>query len=98
MYLRLAFAISTSIQPDILIMDEMISTGDLQFTEKAKHRLIEIIGQSSILALAAHDLRMIQSSCNRVVWLEHGRIREIGAPEPVIKAYQDLYGEQTAPS
>jgi len=96
MYLRLAFAISTSVQPDILIMDEMISTGDLQFTEKAKHRLDEIIGQSSILALAAHDLGMIRTSCNRVVWLEHGRIRDIGPPESIIPAYQELYGEQSA--
>jgi ABC-type polysaccharide/polyol phosphate transport system ATPase subunit len=92
MYLRLAFAISTSINPDILIMDEMISAGDLQFMEKAKRRLHEIIGKANILAFASHDLPMIQSTCNKVVWLEHGVVKRMGPPEAVVKAYE---GTQT---
>jgi ABC-type polysaccharide/polyol phosphate transport system ATPase subunit len=88
MYLRLAFAISTSIEPDILIMDEMISAGDLQFIEKAKQRLREIIGKANILALASHDLQMIRSMCNKVVWLERGVIKGMGPPEVVVKAYE----------
>ncbi len=92
MYLRLAFAISTSVGPDILIMDEMISAGDLQFMEKARQRLHEIMGKANILALASHDLKMIQSMCNKVVWLEHGVVKKIGPPEAVVKAYE---GAQT---
>ena len=92
MYLRLAFAISTSVEPDILIMDEMISAGDLQFMEKARARLHEVMGKANILALASHDLKMIQSICNKVVWLEHGVVKKIGPPEAVVKAYE---GSQT---
>ena len=88
MNLRLAFAISTSIEPDILIMDEMISTGDLQFIEKAKQRLHEIIGKANILALASHDLQMVKSICNKVLWLEHGVIKKIGPPDAVVEAYE----------
>jgi lipopolysaccharide transport system ATP-binding protein len=92
MYLRLAFAISTSVEPDILIMDEMISAGDLQFMEKARERLHEVMGKANILALASHDLQMVQSICNKVVWLEHGVVKKIGPPEAVVKAYA---GSQT---
>jgi ABC-type polysaccharide/polyol phosphate transport system ATPase subunit len=88
MYLRLAFAISTSIEPDILIMDEMISAGDLIFLQKATRRLHELIGKTNILALASHDLEMVQSICNRVIWLDHGVIKQIGSAETVVKAYE----------
>jgi len=88
MNLRLAFAISTSIDPDTLIMDEMISAGDLQFLEKAKARLHEIIGKANILALASHDPDMIRSICNKVAWLEHGTIKAIGPPDYVVGAYE----------
>jgi ABC-type polysaccharide/polyol phosphate transport system ATPase subunit len=69
-------------------MDEMISAGDLQFIEKAKLRLHEIIGRACILALASHDLQMIRSVCNKVLWLEHGAIKLLGEPEAVVRAYE----------
>src|SRR6516165_8332274 len=56
MFLRLAFSISTSVEPEILIMDEMISAGDSEFIEKAKRRLLEIVDTANILALASHDM------------------------------------------
>jgi ABC-type polysaccharide/polyol phosphate transport system ATPase subunit len=93
MNLRLAFAISTSIQPDILIMDEMITAGDLQFIEKAKGRLHDIIGKANILALASHDLPLIRSLCNKVLWLQHGAIAKLGAPETVVQAYEGAQSE-----
>jgi ABC-type polysaccharide/polyol phosphate transport system ATPase subunit len=89
MNLRLAFAISTAIEPDILIMDEMISAGDLPFIEKAKKRLHEVIGKASILALASHDLQMVKSLCNKALWLEHGAIKKIGPPDAVVAAYEN---------
>jgi lipopolysaccharide transport system ATP-binding protein len=91
MFLRLAFAISTSIEPDILIMDETIAAGDAQFIEKAKRRLHELIGKANILALASHDLGLIRSICNRVVWLEHGVIKQMGAPDEVTAAYEEYH-------
>jgi ABC-type polysaccharide/polyol phosphate transport system ATPase subunit len=87
MYVRLAFAISTSLQPDILIMDEMISAGDAQFMEKAERRLHEIVGKANILALASHDMKLIQSMCNKVVWLDQGVVKMLGPAAEVVHAY-----------
>lgn len=91
MFLRLAFAISTSIEPDILIMDEMISAGDAQFIEKAQRRLRELIDKANILAVASHDTNIIEKLCNKVLWLEHGLVREVGEPAAVLAAYKSTY-------
>ena len=91
MFLRLAFAISTSVEPEILIMDEMISAGDAQFIEKAQRRLREVVDKANILALASHDMNVIQEICNKVVWLKHGTIEQVGPPERVVQAYESFY-------
>jgi ABC-type polysaccharide/polyol phosphate transport system ATPase subunit len=91
MFLRLAFAISTSIEPDILIMDEMISAGDAQFIEKAKRRLTEIVDKANILALASHDMDVVQTICNKVIWLERGSIKQLGPAESVVESYERFY-------
>jgi ABC-type polysaccharide/polyol phosphate transport system ATPase subunit len=96
MFLRLAFAISTSIEPEILIMDEMISACDSQFLEKAERRLREVVDKANILALASHDMKTIQRVCNKVVWLEHGTIKQFGPPERIVQAYQSVYGNAGA--
>jgi ABC-type polysaccharide/polyol phosphate transport system ATPase subunit len=90
MFLRLAFAISTCIEPDILIMDEMITAGDLQFIQKAQRRINEIVGKVSILALASHDLSIIEDLCNKVVWLDHGVVKQFGPMDAVLKAYRSF--------
>jgi ABC-type polysaccharide/polyol phosphate transport system ATPase subunit len=95
MFLRLAFAISTSIDPEILIMDEMISAGDSRFMEKAARRLQQLIGKAHILTLASHDMKLIRRTCNKVVWLEHGIIRASGSPDEIVEAY-DAYSRQTS--
>lgn len=87
MYLRLAFTIATSVVPDILIMDEMIGTGDTGFIEKAKQRSISLIEQTKIMVISSHDLQIIRSICNRAIWLEKGKIIMDGGIEEVIKAY-----------
>jgi ABC-type polysaccharide/polyol phosphate transport system ATPase subunit len=87
MYLRLAFAISTSIDPEIMIMDEMISVGDASFIEKAKRRIHALLERTSILALASHDLAMVRQICNKAAWLEHGIIKALGPPDEVISLY-----------
>jgi ABC-type polysaccharide/polyol phosphate transport system ATPase subunit len=92
MFLRLAFAISTSIEPEILIMDEMVSAGDAQFIIKAKQRLREVVDKANILALASHNMDMIQTICNKTVWLEKGMIKQFGPPELVVEAYRRAYG------
>jgi lipopolysaccharide transport system ATP-binding protein len=76
MQLRLAFAVSTSVAADILIMDEWLSVGDAAFNEKASQRLSRLVEQSAILVLASHSPELINRVCNRVIRLEHGRIAE----------------------
>lgn len=74
MMMRLAFAISTSVEADILLMDEWLSVGDESFREKAAARLEEIVSSASILVIASHDPSLIERVCNRKIYLEHGQI------------------------
>src|SRR6516165_5309140 len=87
MFLRLAFAISTSVEPDIMIMDEMISTGDAHFIAKATRRLRQLVDTANILVLASHDMKIIEQLCNKVAWLEHGSLKRFGSPESVTAEY-----------
>ena len=77
MMMRLAFSISTSVQADILLMDEWLSVGDAEFTEKAEARMKYVVSRSGILVLASHSPELIKKECNRVVRLEHGRLTEL---------------------
>jgi lipopolysaccharide transport system ATP-binding protein len=74
MSLRLAFAISTSIDADIIIMDEWLSVGDASFRDKAQKRLDELIDKASILVIASHDPDLISNICTRKIHMEHGKI------------------------
>jgi len=74
MVMRLAFSISTSVQADILLMDEWLSVGDADFTDRAEKRMREVVAHSGILVLASHQPSLIAKECNRVIYLEHGRI------------------------
>ncbi|AOI69655.1 ABC transporter ATP-binding protein [Burkholderia ubonensis] len=81
MMLRLAFAISTSIEADILIMDEWLSVGDADFSAKAAQRLETLVGNASIVVVASHDPALIQRVCTRKISLEHGKVT---SDEPVV--------------
>jgi len=74
MMMRLAFSISTSVQADILLMDEWLSVGDAEFTEKAEQRMKDVVSKSGILVLASHSPQLIAKECNKVIHMEHGRI------------------------
>ena len=74
MSMRLAFAISTSTNADILLMDEWLSVGDASFAEKAQKRLTDMVGRAKILVLASHNLELVKSNCTRIIYLEHGRV------------------------
>jgi len=73
MLLRLAFAVSTSVAPEILLLDEWLSVGDAAFRDKAERRLLELIESSAIMVLASHDESLIRRFCSRMLRLEHGR-------------------------
>jgi lipopolysaccharide transport system ATP-binding protein len=87
MLLRLAFSVSTSITADILIMDEWLSVGDGAFGERASARLRALVDESEILIIASHDRDLIEKTCNKVVWLEHGHIKKIGATQEITSEY-----------
>lgn len=87
MHMRLAFAVSTMITPDILLMDEWLSVGDKGFQKKAEDRLNNLIERSSILVIATHSRSLIERCCTRVVWLEHGHIKMDGSPGEVCQSY-----------
>lgn len=88
MMLRLAFGLSTALTPDILLIDEVIGTGDASFIEKAKRRMSEFMNQSNIMILSSHSKEIIQQFCNRALWLEHGNIKMLGSVHEVINAYE----------
>jgi lipopolysaccharide transport system ATP-binding protein len=88
MFVRLAFAVSTAISPDVLLLDEIIGAGDMQFQEKARKRLDQLIERASILVLVSHEMNAIRRLCRRAIWLEEGQIRADGTVEDVVAAYE----------
>lgn len=91
MLLRLAFAISTSVEPDVLLMDEWIGVGDQSFVGKAQERLTSLVGRTGILFIASHRPDIILEACNRALWLEKGEILADGPPAEVYKEYERYY-------
>ena len=87
MKLRLAFAVSTAITPEILLMDEWLSVGDAEFKGKAETRLREVVDRSGILVIASHNMRLVEGLCTRAIWLENGRVKADGPAKDVVKAY-----------
>ncbi len=90
MQVRLAFGISTAITPDILILDEMIATGDAAFIERANLRLKSFLERTGILVVASHNTTMLQDWCNKGLLLEQGKIAAQGSIEDVISQYENV--------
>ncbi len=88
---RLGFSIAAMIEPDILILDEILSTGDFKFSEKAGEKLQGIIGKSQIVLLVTHSLNFVEKYCTRAIWLDKGMIRADGEPAEVTKLYKGSY-------
>jgi len=87
MHLRLAFVVSTILHPEILLMDEWLSVGDENFKHKTEKRMAELVQSTNILVIATHSRGVIQEECNRVIWLEHGRIKMDANLDLVIPLY-----------
>ncbi|HJT76673.1 MAG TPA: ABC transporter ATP-binding protein [Gemmataceae bacterium] len=87
MLVRLAFSIATAIEPEILLVDEVLSAGDLAFQGKARARMQEMMAKARLIIMVSHDLGSMAKICERVLWLDHGRVRQEGAPAEVIAAY-----------
>jgi ABC-type polysaccharide/polyol phosphate transport system ATPase subunit len=87
MYGRLGFAVATTINPEILIIDEALSTGDASFKEKSSQRIDDLANQAKTLIVVSHALGTIQELCTEVIWLEHGNLIKRGNPEEIVAAY-----------
>jgi ABC-2 type transport system ATP-binding protein/lipopolysaccharide transport system ATP-binding protein len=89
MMVRLGFAVSTCIPPEILLMDEWLSAGDASFLEKAQRRMEKFVSSSNILVFASHSMDLLRKWCSRGIFLQHGRIAAQGNIDDVIDAYTD---------
>lgn len=86
---RLGFAIATSVEPDILLLDEVLATGDAAFREKSKARVLELVRQAKAIVLVTHDMTWVTEYCNRAMLLEKGRIVAEGKPEEVVAIHRE---------
>ncbi len=89
MIMRLAFAIATSGHPEILLVDEVFSTGDLAFQKKAQDRMVKFMDRARIVVMVGHNLEFLQKFSTRVIWMEHGSVHAGGSPTEIIGLYCD---------
>lgn len=87
MVAKLAFSIATIVSPEILIVDEILSVGDIKFQEKSKNKMLELIRGGTTVLYVSHSLESIKELCSRVVWLEHGQIVKIGETKKICDEY-----------
>ncbi|WP_322034467.1 ABC transporter ATP-binding protein [Burkholderia sp. BCC1970] len=88
MRVRLAFAVSTAVDAEILLLDEVMGVGDASFMQKAKTRLQDLHGRAEIVVLAMHSNTEIRRVCNKVLWMERGRVHRFGGVEEVLQEYE----------
>lgn len=87
MLVRLAFSIATAIDPEILLVDEVLSVGDMSFQQKALQRMRDMMSKARLIVMVSHDLGSIAKFCDRAVWLDEGRVCRIAPTKEVIEAY-----------
>jgi ABC-type polysaccharide/polyol phosphate transport system ATPase subunit len=88
MIVRLAFSIATAIEPEILLVDEVLSVGDLAFQNKARERMRQMMAKAHLMVMVSHDLVSLEQTCTRAVWMQHGQIVRTGPCAEVIAAYK----------
>lgn len=88
MLARLAFSVACIVEPEILIVDEILSVGDADFQEKSRARMMELMTGGTTVFFVSHSLEQIREMCNKVVWLEHGKIQAVGKTEDICNMYE----------
>ena len=86
--MRLAFSIATVVNPDILIVDEILAVGDAAFQEKSKARMMELMSGGTTVLFVSHSIKQIREMCGRVLWLEHGEMKMLAETAEVCNAYE----------
>lgn len=89
MVARLAFSVATDVQPDILLADEVFAVGDERFRHKAEARMHALLNSGATVVLVSHNLNQIQKNCDRAMWMDHGKVVEIGPSGKVVKLYEE---------
>jgi len=90
MQVRLLFSVATAIEPEILLLDEILSASDISFQEKVTKRMLSLIDRARLIIFASHDLALLCRLCTRVIWLDHGIIKMDGKATEVTACYQDF--------
>jgi ABC-type polysaccharide/polyol phosphate transport system ATPase subunit len=93
---RLGFSIATSVEPDILLLDEVLSTGDAAFRAKSKERVGELIREAKAIVLVTHDMNWVTEYCNRAMLIEHGQVVLMGTPQEVVALHTQRSQERRA--
>lgn len=88
MLMRLAFSIAAVVNPEILIVDEILAVGDANFQKKSRERMLEMMSGGTTVLFVSHSLAQIREMCDRVLWLDHGTVKMIGATDEVCDAYE----------
>jgi len=96
MYVRLAFSIATSANPDILVIDEALSVGDGAFAKKSFERIMQLKAQGTTVLFCSHSMYQVESFCDRAVWLDHGQVQMEGPASKVVAAYADSLREESS--
>lgn len=93
MYVRLAFSVAASVDPDILVVDEALSAGDGEFARKSFERIRSMKEAGKTILFCSHSLYQVEAFCDRVLWLDHGELMQLGKPQAVVQRYNDfLFG------
>lgn len=88
MMMRLAFSVATIVEPEILIVDEILAVGDASFQQKSRARMLELMQGGTTVLFVSHDMKQIREMCDRVLWLEQGTVKMVGETELVCNAYE----------
>lgn len=91
MMMRLAFSIATVVQPEILIVDEILAVGDEGFQNKSKARMMELMGGGTTVLFVSHSIDQIAEMCDRVIWIEDHKIKRIGSAEEICREYKEMW-------
>ena len=84
---KLAFSIATVVNPEVLIVDEILSVGDIKFQEKSKAKMLEMIKGGTTVLYVSHSLESIKDLCDKVVWIEHGKLIKMGEAKEICDEY-----------
>ena len=87
MYARLGFAVAVNVDPEILLVDEVIAVGDEEFQQRCLHHMDQLRASGTTIVLVSHDTALVRQLCDCAGWLDHGRLRAVGDPDEVVDAY-----------